>query len=275
MIKEIRELINQNEDVKKALQQCSDDFILQNQSIILAALDTENIRSGYKIKILINDDVVEWEYIPESQDAKFIEEIHKVSSQYKYKLPTDWEKFYLIDLNNDINWTENKRHFAKKCKEILTAIDKGEPVKGFWLTGTSNSGKSYGTIALLNMIASKGKSVAFVNIGNLISETQDSFSDFGKNANFAMEQVKKSDVIVIDDLGSERPTPWFKENVLLPIIDYRVKANKTTIFTSNSNISKYGNQLKYRSQNPEVEVVTNDKIITRINDLISEEVNIN
>ncbi|NQX83464.1 MAG: ATP-binding protein [Mycoplasmataceae bacterium] len=237
---------------------------------ILAALDEENTPKGYKVTIIVNEDMLEWKYTPKSENTIILEKIKKVSSFYKYKLPLDWNNFYLVNLNN-IRWTEDKRTLAIECKKIISLIESGKKAKGFWLYGISNSGKTYASIALLNMIALKGKSVAFVNISDLVAKTQDSFRNFNAYSGNALEQVKKADVVIIDDLGSERPTPWFKENILLPIIDYRVKADKTTIFTSNSNISKYGNKLKFRSQNPEIEEDTNNKIISRINSLITKE----
>lgn len=269
-MEELKKLIKKNKEVNEVLLGCSDNFLLENKGMILAAISEDKIIGGYKIQLSIKEDILEWRYIPDSEDAKNTEQINYLSHNYKYKLPDDWKNFYLINLN-DVHWTEDKRILAKACKKIIINIENN-PSKGFWLYGLSNTGKSYSAIALLNMLANKGKTVAFVNVGDLISKTQDSFNN--KNYSSNIENIKKADYIVIDDLGSERPTPWFKENILLPIIDYRVKSRKTTIFTSNSSIDKYRNKLKYRSQNPEVEEDTNDKIITRIKDLISEEIKI-
>ena len=274
MINFLKEQINKNIEVKEILKDCSDIFLLNNQSIILAALDEESISNGYKVVIKIVDDVVEWDYVPDSDNAKIVEEIHNIRKQYIYKLPDDWSKFYLIDLN-DVNWTENKREFATQSKRIIKSVKENTETKGLWLYGINNSGKTYCSIALLNMLANSGKTVAFVNISELVSRTQSSIGNPNENYGVFNENIKKADVVILDDLGSERPTPWFKENVLLPIIDYRSKANKLTIITSNSNINKYANKLKNRSQNPEVEADTNSKIISRLRDLCgNNEVNI-
>ncbi len=275
MLDFLKDEIKKNNDISDVLKNVTDDFLLQNQSIILSALDKTVWPDGYKIKIWINkeENTLEWIYVPDSQDAKKNEKIFYMETKYSYKLPNDWEKYYLIDLN-DVHWTENKREFAAICKKILKNIDENNDFKGFWLYGITNCGKTFGSIALLNMIASKNKSVSFVNIPDLILKTQDSFKSSENNSDISLEKIIKSDVIVIDDLGSERPTPWFKENILLPIIDYRLKSNKPTIFNSNLNIGKYKNKLKFRSQNPEIEEETNLKIISRINDLIDEEIQI-
>jgi len=267
MIDFLKEQIAKNKEIKTILKDCDDSFLLENQSIILTALDEENMPEGYKVSIKINGDVVEWEYTPNTKNTEEAKKIYDKSLNYSYKLPIDWKKYYLLDLN-DVNWVESKRQLAKECKVILNCIEKNKSPKGLWIWGNSNSGKTYACIALLNMIASHGKKVAFVNISELITKTQSAMSDSNNNYSMYIEQIKKANVVVLDDLGSERPTPWFKENVLIPILDYRLKANKTTIINSNLNIDKYINRLKYRSQNPEIEEVNNTKIEFLIKELV-------
>ncbi len=274
MIKFLKEEIKKNKEISETLKDCSDDFLLRNSSIIFTALDKGNISEGYKVSIKISDDIIEWDYVPDSKDAKLVEKIHQIRKHYNYKLPSDWEKFYLIDLN-DVNWTENKREFAIHAKRIIKSIEENKETKGLWLYGINNSGKTFASIALLNMLTKHNKKVSFVSISELVSKTQYSINNPEESYGLLNEKIKKSDVVVLDDLGSERPTPWFKENVLLPIIDYRFKANKLTIITSNSSIKKYANKLKSRSQNPEIEEDTNNKIISRLKDLTgNNEINI-
>ena len=267
MLDFLKEQIAKNQEIKTILKDCDDAFLLANQSIILTALDEENMPEGYKVSIKINEDVVEWEYTPNTKNTEEAKKIYDKSLDYSYKLPVDWKKYYLLNLN-DVNWTENKRELAKACKFILSEIKNKRKPKGMWIWGNNNSGKTYATIALLNMVADLNKKVAFVNIPELIAQTQAAIRSSSNNYSIYIEQIKKADVVVLDDLGSERPTPWFKENVLLPIVDYRLKANKTTIINSTSNIDKYMNRLKYRSQNPEIEEDNNKKIEFKLKSLI-------
>ncbi|MCK5866869.1 MAG: ATP-binding protein [Mycoplasmataceae bacterium] len=273
MINLLKELINKNEIVKKTLQDCSDEFLLKNKTIIFTALDDENIKEGYNVKIIIVNGHLEWEYNPIKENTKEYELITSIKNMYRYKLPEDWSKYYLLN-PNDIDWTEDKRQLAIEFKRMIESIEKKQKVKGIWVLGVSNSGKTFATISLLNYFAKKNKTVSFVSVPELVTTTQKSIGNFNLSTMDYVDKIKKSDIIVIDDLGSERPTPWFKENILLPIIDYRMKANKLTIFNSNLTIGKYANKLKYRSQNPEVEEDTNNKLISRINGLIAREIRI-
>ena len=172
MLDFLKEQINKNKEIRDILKDCDDAFLLENSSMILAALDEDNVSNGYRVSIKIVEGILEWDYLPNSENAKIIESIHNVRKQYSYKLPSDWEKFYLIDLNNDVNWTENKREFAAHAKRILDAIKSKKDTKGIWLYGINNSGKTYASIALLNMISKQNKKVAFVSISELVSKTQ-------------------------------------------------------------------------------------------------------
>lgn len=278
MINRLKELINKDNEIKEALEGLSDDFLLNNAAIIMAALDSENIKEGFKIKIAVDHDekVITWTYVPTGQDEVKRSAISETSKKYTYKLPKDLENYYLIDLN-DVTWTDNKRELASEFKRMLEEVDNEQfTKKGIWVFGPSNLGKTHASIGFLNNCVKRGKSVAFVNVSDLILNTQNSFSAYSANDTNQsyIDQIRAADVVVLDDIGAERPTPWFKENILLPIIDYRFKSNKLTVFTSNSDVIKYAGKLKARSQNPEVEQDTNDKIINRIQSLITKEVEV-
>lgn len=274
----IRELIKQNKEIEELLQDCSDDFLEQNAALILTALNPEDVKEGYRIKLEIDEEegTLNWTYVPYGKETEKQAKINFIKSHYILELHEDFNNFYLIDLN-DIDWTESKRNLATAIMNVTKNFDHHDAfVKGFWLYGPSNTGKTFATIGLLNHFSNKKQKVAFVNVSDLIMATQNSFNvnSFDKKNDNYIDKARKADVLVIDDIGSERPTPWFKENVLLPIIDYRFKSQKTTIFTSNKSVEKYGSILKARSQNPEVEEDTNNKIISRIKSLIDKQIEV-
>ncbi len=278
MIDKLREMIKQNQDINELLQERSDDFLMANISIILSALDPEEIKPGYKIKLAIDEEeqIVTWTYVPNSEDNIASTKINNIKKHYTIPLSDDFKNMYLINLN-DMKWSEGRRELVGEIQRVIKNHDLNETVrKGIWIYGTHNVGKTYITLALLNFFAEKGKNVAFINVSDLIMATQSDFNITGfdnKPKNY-VELARKAEILVIDDIGSERPTPWFKENVLLPIVDYRFKSGMTTIFSSNKTINKYSSSLKGRSQNPELEEDTNNKIIARINSLVNKEVEV-
>ncbi len=277
MIEKLREMMKQNNEINELLQDRSDEFLMSNISIILSALEPNEIKEGYKIQLAIDEEeqVVTWTYVPSSEENLTRKEIEKVRSQYTIPLSEDFKEQYLIDIN-EIDWTVGKKELVNEVRRIIEHHDLNHTVKkGNWIYGGHHVGKTHFTIALLNFFAKKGKRVAFVNVSDLILQTQSGFNSNAANkpANL-VELARKAEILVIDDIGSERSTPWFKENILLPIVDYRFKSGMTTIFSSNSTIDKYASRLRGRSQNPELEEDINSKIIARIRSLVEKEVEV-
>ncbi len=279
MIEKLKEMIKLNNDVNEVLKDCTDDFLLENASIILAALDEENIKKDHKIALEIDeeDNVLTWRFVPTGENAKKEAEINEIRKHYTYKLPKAWEYCYLLDLN-DVDWTENKRDMAQEFTRMFEAYKKNNMTeKGVWIYGPSDQGKTHASISFLNNLAKLGYKVAFVSISDLIIKTKNSFSSnsYDGSYNNDIDRIRVADIVVIDDLGSESPTPWFKENVLLPIIDFRFLSSKPTIFTSNTDISKYHNKMIMFSKKNNSEIDVDNKIVSRIRSLINKEVKVN
>lgn len=273
MLEQLKAAIAQNKEINDSLQGCSDELLSKNAALIYKALSGAEVFKGYKLDLWYEDGEIMWDYIPSSPETKKTDRIKQISSKYTFKLAQGQENSYLTDLNQ-VTWTEDRAPFSVTIKKLFASLDANEKPKGFWLQGPNNSGKSFIMIAMLNMLADKGYKVAYVPVNELVNKTQSAMKGWDNSYVDYLEDINRAQVVVIDDLGVERSTPWFKENILLPIIDYRSMAEKTTIFCSNVDIESYGSRLKYRSQSPETEEVTNEKIVARIRHLIDKEIQI-
>ncbi|MDL2211736.1 ATP-binding protein [Erysipelotrichaceae bacterium OttesenSCG-928-M19] len=109
--------------------------------------------------------------------------------------------------------------------------------KGFYLFGPAGVGKTFIIDALLNEYLSKEIKCAYLLL-----------NDFGTQMNFLyysmeledkemfyrlIKRLKNVPVLIIDDIGSEKNSAFLRDEVLFPILDYRMKNKKTTHFTSN------------------------------------------
>ena len=47
------------------------------------------------------------------------------------------------------------------------------------------------------------------------------------------DEVKKTEVLVLDDIGAESNNDWIRDNILQVILQYRMQENLPTFFTSN------------------------------------------
>ena len=102
--------------------------------------------------------------------------------------------------------------------------------KGLYLTGSFGSGKTYLIAALLNELAKKGVQSCMVYYPELLRMLKSSFSG---NYEEKFDLVRKSPLLLLDDIGAENVTAWSRDEVLGPILQYRMDEGLPTFFTSN------------------------------------------
>ena len=115
---------------------------------------------------------------------------------------------------------------AKKYAETL----KNKNIKeGLLFTGSVGTGKTFASSCIANELINNGKTVLIINLAlyliKLRTEWDKAESDF-------LRQVKKCDLLIIDDLGAENITPFVLEKTF-NLVDTRYRSEKPLIITSN------------------------------------------
>ena len=114
----------------------------------------------------------------------------------------------------------------------ITAWLENPSAKGFYLVGPSGVGKTYLAAAVLNRFAKRGESVALVHVPSLAMTLKQSF-DAPDHIESLLATIKRAKFTVFDDMGAESSSGWFRDEVLLPLLNYRMEHQKKTWFTSN------------------------------------------
>ncbi len=107
--------------------------------------------------------------------------------------------------------------------------------KGLLLMGGCGVGKTHLAVSALLEIINSGKPgrLLFSNFQDLIQEIQASFdNDSGTNKSEILRPVLEADLLVLDELGSQKPTQ-FVQDILYYVINTRYNEERTTIFTTN------------------------------------------
>lgn len=190
----------------------------------------------------------------------------KEENKYSYKknitcfdLPKEISEASFKDAYRD----DNKRlPIFKYFKEFMDNYSKGKEVKGLYLSGSFGSGKTYLIAALFNELARKGINSALVYYPELLRSLKSSFgSDYEEKFTF----IKTVPLLLIDDIGAENTTSWSRDEVLGPILQYRMEEELPTFFTSNLSLKELETSLS--TTNNGVEKVKAKRIIERINQL--------
>jgi len=139
----------------------------------------------------------------------------------------------------------------EEANSLKEAYDKA---RGFaddprdWLlfTGAYGCGKTHLAAAIANTRAKQGYPVLFVVVPDLLDHLRATFDptsavSFDKR----FEEVRRTPLLILDDLGTESATPWAREK-LYQIIDYRYNARLPTVITTSSHVEEIDPRLATR-----------------------------
>ena len=139
--------------------------------------------------------------------------------------------------------------------------DEDKP-KGVYLNGSFGSGKTYLIACLFNEMAKRGVRSVMIYYPEFLVSLKSSFEeDFEERR----EYVKKIPLLLVDDIGAENTRNWSRDEILGPILQYRMENNLPTFFTSNLTLEELEEALSTTSSG--VDKVKARRIIERVRQL--------
>jgi DNA replication protein DnaC len=107
-----------------------------------------------------------------------------------------------------------------------------EPSGWLVLQGANGCGKTHLAAAVANRALSRGNSVFFAVVPDLLDHLRSSFAP-GKDVGYdeLFEQVRNAGVLILDDLGAQATSQWAQEK-LYQIVNYRTVAGLPTVVTT-------------------------------------------
>ncbi len=159
--------------------------------------------------------------------------------------------------NFEVN--SNNKKVYQSLKEYSEKLANSVERKGLILVGNNGVGKTHLACSIANELIKNGIPIIYGTLINLLAELKNSY-DIDNNIS-EMEIIKlykKVDLLIIDDLGKEKPSEWGLEK-LFTIINSRYENNLPVIITTNYDQNSLINRL---SINGEIE--TAKSIISRL-----------
>lgn len=144
-------------------------------------------------------------------------------------LPKRYENctFENFEIHND-----SHRHALKLSKKFV----RDYPVLdvGLLFQGPCGVGKTHLAVSILNeLVKKKGVHCYFCDFRELIRNIQNTYSsDAAMTESEVIAPIFEKKVLVLDELGAKRTSPWVEETVFY-IINHRYNNKKLTLFTSN------------------------------------------
>lgn len=216
----------------------------------------QNLVSGYSPNLHVQGKEIRltYEMCPRKRQSQQQEEKRSfINSLY---MPKDIVEAKFKDLDPDdryeairqaMNYTENAE------------TEKGQ--KGLYFHGPFGVGKTHLLGAIANKLANKRIASYLIYMPELVREMKSSLGD--NTLKEKVEKFKTIPVLMLDDIGAESMSSWFRDEILGSILQYRMMERLPVFFTSNYNLEELEKHLMTNNRG-DVEQLKAGRIIERI-----------
>jgi len=137
----------------------------------------------------------------------------------------DLSNFVLYSNERLVNAVTQARRFADAFPAVR---------KGLCLIGPPGIGKTHIAVAVLRQaIVGRGARGLFYDVRDLLRVIRSTYNPIVRTAEMdILRPVMDADLLVLDDLGAEKPSEWVEETMNL-IVNTRYNERRPTIFTTN------------------------------------------
>ena len=183
------------------------------------------------------------------------------------------ERFLQRTFQTFITDTPDRKKIAAVARKYADDFRKQLPAhgvlfpgrNGFFITGTKGTGKTHIAAAIANHLLGQGISVICMTERNMFSLIQKTFSrdkDHGGTESEVREIYERVPLLIIDDLGKEKPSEWTLAT-LYAIVDGRYNRAMPLIITTNYDTQSLVNRLTPKG----ADKTTADAIVDRFNEM--------
>lgn len=191
--------------------------------------DADYIARGYKPILVMNHGYADVSY-EETPELIAAEKEAAIKNRLKLiNLPASLKKAKLaqIDLDDLGRLPIFERLYA--FVDLYPSIRKG-----LYLYGDFGVGKSFMMAALAHDLSEKrGASTTILHYPSFVIDVKNAIGE--GSVKTLVDEIKLSEVLILDDIGAEQSTPWVRDEILQVILQYRMQEDLPTFFTSNFN----------------------------------------
>lgn len=194
--------------------------------------DTDYIAKGYKPILVMNHGYADVSY-EETPELIVAEKEAAIKNRLKLiNLPASLKKVSFADVDAD---DEKRFTVFQRLVEFSEAYPHVR--KGLYLYGDFGVGKSFMVAALAHDLSEKrGVSSTLLHYPSFVIDVKNAIGD--GNVKTLVDEIKLSEVLILDDIGAEQSTAWVRDEILQVILQYRMQENLSTFFTSNFNFEE-------------------------------------
>lgn len=252
------EKINTSEDVLMKYTSILEESSLEYKNCCncKSLMECKNKIEGFAYLPRVNGEALIFEYKPCKYKNELMSKNKHLKNIRYFNTPLELQQANI----NDIYKTDKKRFVV--INWLLDFLDNylvDTKQKGLYLHGNFGCGKTYLIASILNELALKGIKSAIIFWPEFLRQAF--YNDFNEKYDY----VKNVPILLIDDIGAENLTAWNRDEILCPLLQYRMDNKLTTFFTSNLSLDELKQHLSISKSG--VDEVKAGRIIARIEQL--------
>lgn len=183
-----------------------------------------NANKGYLTQYINNEFVL----TPCKYLKKFKDDNNKKSIIKTLYMPESIKNAKLEDY--DIN-SESRKKIYNYLINFINEYKNNNILQGLYLYGSFSRGKTFTLACLSNELAKYNIKSLLIYFPDLAVDLKLSLGS--SKFDELLNMLKSIDVLMLDDLGSENMSAWLRDDILGPIINYRLMDNKPVFISSN------------------------------------------
>jgi len=219
----------------------------------------KNKIEGHAYLPRVHNNKLEFGYMPCKYKQKLDEEKKYLQNVYCPDIPKELREAKIKDINME---DKNRFETIKWLMQFIEKYNKDKNIKGLYLYGNFGCGKTYLVAAMLNELAKKGVKSGIIFWPDFLRNLK---SKFQSNYEEEIDYIKKIPILCIDDIGAETTTTWSRDEILCPILQYRMQEHLPTFFTSNLDYKTL--EQHFSTSKDGVEEIKARRVIERIKQL--------
>lgn len=150
------------------------------------------------------------------------------------ELPFGSEKLTFDTFDVDKRWPS----LAEAKKVALELAEETIDIRWLTLLGEVDCGKTHLAIAICRKWLERDKPARYVLVPIMLDELRRGYNKEGEQSyDRALQFLMRVDLLVLDDLGTQVPTPWAMEKLMM-IIDYRSVNGLPLVVTTNKKLTQ-------------------------------------
>lgn len=189
-------------------------------------------------------------------------ELSGMPKRYRYELPLRPDEIDLPKFRALKEWIEVEEKIVDgKRKFYHKVLEKVKSGRGLYIwSDTKGNGKTswackimqayFRAVGVTNDLRTRG---LYINVPELLEEMRQNMDNPTPEHREKLRLIKEVDLVIFDDIGTESPTRWVREQLYI-LINKRYSESLCTIYTSNISLAQLGH-----------EEVLGDRIASRIN----------